>query len=233
MALIIQIDTANQSASIALAQDGNVVDEAFNHNQKDHASFVQPAIVELLKKNNLSLKDVDAVSVISGPGSYTGLRVGMASAKGLCYALSIPLIKINTLEAMAMAAIIANEDRVMDSYSKPLAFCPMIDARRNEVFAAIYDERLNIILEPVAIELNDSSLSDYIEKKQIVFSGNGAPKFKKMLQHQNLYLLDIDTNNHASANLGELAYGRKSFADVAYAEPDYLKNFYMPPVKRN
>src|SRR6187431_3411411 len=159
MALILNIDTAVDVASICLAKDGNVLTIAMNESQKDHASWLHIAIKEIFEKNNLALGSVDAIAVTGGPGSYTGLRIGMATAKGICYALNKPLISLNTLLMMAHAAKQENAD----------LFCPMIDARRMEVFTAIYTKELEIVKDPVAITLNEKSFAEYFSNDSICF----------------------------------------------------------------
>ncbi len=143
MGLILNIDTATETAQVSFAKDGKVLQSLTNELQKDHASFLQTAIQQLAKKNNLILTDVDGIAVTAGPGSYTGIRVGMASAKGLCYALNKPLIAINTLQVLTVAA-----QQELNNASEIL-FCPMIDARRMEVFTAIYNNTLAEILPPL------------------------------------------------------------------------------------
>src|SRR6187431_295345 len=150
MALILNIDTAVDVASICLAKDGNVLSIARNESQKDHASWLHIAIKEIFEKNTLELGSVDAIAVTGGPGSYTGLRIGMATAKGICYALNKPLIALNTLHVMANAA----------KKEKADLLCPMIDARRMEVFTAMYSKDLQIVKEPAAIELNEKSFDE-------------------------------------------------------------------------
>ena len=145
--MILNIDTATEEASVCLSQDGNVIHTLLNDSQKDHAAWIQVAINTLLQKEGYTMQQIQAVAVTHGPGSYTGLRVGMASAKGICFALQIPLITINTLQVMAFGAI--NQWRSLAENMKlPLCFCPMIDARRMEVFTAVYNEALEEIISP-------------------------------------------------------------------------------------
>src|SRR5688572_23118107 len=147
MPLILNIDTATENATISISENENVVNFLSSNNQKDHASFLQPAIKQLLALNNFSIEQLNAISVTIGPGSYTGLRVGLATAKGLCYALNIPLITSGTLEVMALSVIKQTEEP--ESY----LYCPMIDARRMEIFTGVYDHNLNEIIRPSAITL--------------------------------------------------------------------------------
>lgn len=133
MPLILHIDTATNYASICISKDDVVLGFEENAEQKNHASFLQPAIKAMFAKCNFNLSDIDAVAVTNGPGSYTGLRVGLASAKGLCFALNKALILLNTLQVMAAASIESKKEEDID-----ILFCPMIDARRMEVFTALY-----------------------------------------------------------------------------------------------
>src|SRR5687767_10460248 len=150
MALILNIDTAVDVASLCLAIDGKLLSIAKNESQKDHSLWLHIAIKEIFEKNNLELGSVDAIAVTGGPGSYTGLRIGMATAKGICFALNKPLISMNTLLVMANAAKNESADLL----------CPMIDARRMEVFTAIYTKELKTVKEPAAIQVNEKSFDE-------------------------------------------------------------------------
>ena len=149
MSIILNIDTASEKAHVSFAKDGQVVAVLHSSSQKEHASFLQSAIEQLVSTTGIELPQIDAVAVTAGPGSYTGLRVGMASAKGLCYALQKPLIAINTLEMMAKSAVL-----FLKKTDKEVLLCPMMDARRMEVFTAIYKQDLQIVLNSSAIILD-------------------------------------------------------------------------------
>jgi len=218
MALILNIDTAVDVASICLAKDGNVLSIARNESQKDHASWLHIAIKEIFEKNILELGSVDAIAVTGGPGSYTGLRIGMATAKGICFALNKPLISLNTLLVMANAAKNEGADLL----------CPMIDARRMEVFTAIYTKELQIVKEPVAITLNENSFTEYFSNNSICFFGNGSNKFQAIEKKPQAFFMDIKTDASSMMFLSEKSFSEKKFADLAYAEPLYLKEFYTP-----
>jgi tRNA threonylcarbamoyladenosine biosynthesis protein TsaB len=219
MELILHIDTSTENALVTISQDGNILGCFTNDKQKDHASFLQPAIRDLLNEHNIALNSLNAVAVTEGPGSYTGLRVGMASAKGLCYALEIPLITISTLEVMALSVIEATEQPELYLY------CPMIDARRMEVFAGIFDAHLNVMRSPQALVLEPTSFEDFIDKK-IVFSGNGAKKFIDISLRQNLLFTQTKISAFALVNISIKKYLEQEFADLSTVEPAYLKNFY-------
>lgn len=219
MALILNIDTATECAIVSISDDDKILESATNNNQKDHASFLQPAIKNILDKLDLSINKLEAVAVTAGPGSYTGLRVGMASAKGLCYALKIPLITINTLEIMALSAIIQVK-------KNDVLYCPMIDARRMEVFTAVYDFDMNEIIKPCSIILDKDSFIDLLKTNTIYFSGSGVIKFKEISQNENAIFSNSEIFPEAMAQLAYKNFLNKTFADVASSAPIYLKEFY-------
>jgi tRNA threonylcarbamoyladenosine biosynthesis protein TsaB len=219
MALILNIDTATETAQVSFADDGKILHSLSNESQKDHASFLQVAIQQLMRSSGITLNAVDAVAVTAGPGSYTGLRVGMSSAKGLCYALNKPLIAINTLEVLTAAAIQQSHEIVN------LLYCPMIDARRMEVFTAVYSSITATIFSPRAIILQQDSFINELEKNKIVFFGSGADKWKTLCDHPNASFTVVSNLPAAMAQLSYNYFTRNDFADLAYSEPFYLKEF--------
>ena len=225
MPLILNIDTAIDTASVCLAKDEEVLSIVKNDKQKDHAGWLHVAIKEMFEKASISLKDLDAVAVTIGPGSYTGLRVGLAAAKGICFALEKPLITVNTLLVMANAAKHVHED----NFGEPAdLLCPMIDARRMEVFAAIYTNDLEVIKEPVALVINENSFAEELSSKIICFSGNGSAKLKPIIKNEHAKFSAVVFDASHMAALTESFYKKKQFADLAYTEPLYLKEFYTP-----
>jgi tRNA threonylcarbamoyladenosine biosynthesis protein TsaB len=216
MALILNIDTATETASICLANDEAILQIAVNENQKDHASWLQPAIQSLLNKQNIEPSRLNAIAVSNGPGSYTGLRVGLSTAKGLCYSLNIPLITINTLEMMASAFTDTGTDLI----------CPMIDARRMEVFTAVYNQDLAAVIQPQAMILNENSFATLLEKNKMVFSGSGVDKFQKLVLSKNAFFSTASFNSSLLVKFSRKRFHEKQFADLAYAEPFYLKDFH-------
>jgi tRNA threonylcarbamoyladenosine biosynthesis protein TsaB len=229
MALILNIDTATEHASVCLSDDGVSIATKSNPNQKDHAAFIQPAIQKLFSTVGYQLSSVDAIAVSNGPGSYTGLRVGLSTAKGICYALNKPLILINTLEVIATAAI-RNVIQLSSNLSSTL-FCPMIDARRMEVFTAVYDNELNVIEAPAAMILNENSFKHLLHQHTLVFNGSGAEKFRSVIENDKAIFMNIQHDAHHMATIAEKLYLLKSFADKAYSEPYYLKEFFTPAHK--
>jgi tRNA threonylcarbamoyladenosine biosynthesis protein TsaB len=224
MSLIINIDTATEAAHVSIAKDGIVLQQAFNTNQLDHAGFLQVAVKVILDKAAISFAEIDAIAVTIGPGSYTGLRVGLASAKGLCYALKKPLIAIGTLDVLAKSALISSENALLESQT---LLCPMIDARRMEVFTAVFDQSLKTILPAQALILDETSFKDLIERQSIAFLGNGSQKWKAISPYPSAIFLDVIINPLAMSELSEYKYDRKDFSDLAYIEPTYIKEFYI------
>jgi universal bacterial protein YeaZ len=227
MSLILNIDTATETASVCIAKEGVSLALRTSTFQKDHASWIQPAIMEVLQEAGLSLGEIQAVAVTAGPGSYTGLRVGMATAKGLCYTLKIPLLTANTLYVMAFANR-ENRLHITDSNGAyPLLYCPMIDARRMEVFTALYDEGMKEIMPPAAVILEPSTFKEALNNHTIYFTGSGTGKWKHLCTHPNARY--SDTDNILAPYLAKIASGlylQRKFADLAYAGPVYLKEFY-------
>ena len=229
--LLLNIDTSTEHASVCISNGAAVLAIEKNNEQKNHAAFIQSAIKKILSISNYKLHVIDAVAVTAGPGSYTGLRVGLATAKGLCYALNKPLILINTLEVMAQASI--NERIGLKTGNPPLTtgnslFSPMIDARRLEVFTALYNGALQPLVYPAAVILNEHTFEEYLNGRLIVFSGSGQNKFKNILQHPNAIFTDTQHDAAHLAMLAAKAFEQKQFADVAYSEPFYLKEFFTP-----
>jgi tRNA threonylcarbamoyladenosine biosynthesis protein TsaB len=224
MSLILNIDTATPSASICLAESGVQVAICHNDNQQDHASWLHTAIERMIAGSNYQLKDLEAVGLSAGPGSYTGLRVGMAAAKGLCYALKIPLITENTLLMMAFAATLQIDDL-------SVLFCPMIDARRMEVFTALYQHDLREIVAPGAIILDEGVFAAHLQQHRIVFFGSGSEKWQKASKNVNALFPKIKADAADLAVLVQQKFIAEKFTDIAYCEPVYIKEFYTHPLK--
>ena len=204
MSLILNIDTALENASVCLAEDGEAIDLVTNPSQKDHAAWIHVAIEKMIH-GTLKLsqrKELNAIAVSGGPGSYTGLRVGLSTAKGLCYALKIPLIMINSLEMMAYAANEKGTDLL----------CPMIDARRMEVFTAVYDKKLKPVVEPHACIVDETTFSGLLDQQRILFFGTAANKFRPLIENSNAEFAEINTD---ASHLGALSF--KSFLGKQFA----------------
>lgn len=219
MALILSIDTAAEKAVVCLGKDEKVISFFENTEQKNHASFLQPAIEQMMKEAGICLFQLDAIAVSYGPGSYTGLRVGLASAKGIAYALNKPLITLNTLEVMAQNAIQEKKETKM-------LYCPMIDARRMEIFTGIYNVSLTNLYQPCALVLDEKSFDDILNANEILFFGSGMQKWKTLVNNKNA-LFGTLTSLHQGLNfLAMKKFYEKDFADIAYSEPFYIKSFY-------
>jgi len=229
MSLILNIDTAIDTAHVSIAKDGEIIASVSNTEQKDHGGFLQPAIQRLLKRASVSITKIDAVGISAGPGSYTGLRVGMASAKGLCYALNKPLIGIGTLEILAFAAILETKITYANS---PFLFCPMIDARRMEVFTALYDQNLQTEISPCAMVLSENSFANGLLKNKILFFGNGAKKWEAISRHENALFASAFNNVLAMSKLAHHKFELNEFVNLAYFEPLYLKEFFQGLVSK-
>lgn len=220
MPLLLNVDTATETASVSITLDGLSIDFLKNNNQKEHASFVHTAVAALLRNTGYTLPGIDAFAVTAGPGSYTGLRVGMAAAKGFCYALSKPLIAINTLEVMTKAALELTENEKAN-----VLFCPMIDARRMEVFTAVYNSDLIALLAPQPVILAEKMFDFYKEDNKLLFFGSGSFKFKQMESSPKSVFADIQHSAIHLGNLADAAFMKKNFSDISYAEPTYCKDF--------
>lgn len=223
MAYILSIQTATEVCSIAIYNDNKLLAEQSLLIQKSHSSQLVPSIRHLLEFSGLQLDKLSAVAISRGPGSYTGLRIGTSTAKGLCHALEIPLISVGTLKALALD--------VAPFYSNKL-LCPMIDARRMEVYCALYTVRLEEIVPVRPRVIDESSFSDILTDKCIVFFGNGSAKCQKVIGHPNALFVKGVFNSARS--IGILAYQKflaQDFEDLAYFEPFYLKEFRVTKPK--
>lgn len=242
MDYILNIDTSLESARICLGLNGELIAGETNPAQQDHAAWLQPTLQGLLKDAGVTVKDLKAVAVVAGPGSYTGLRVGLASAKGLCYALNIPLICMDGLELMARSfysgytggdsvggnTSIENSAPTLLPPKTDLLVCPMVDARRMEVFTALYNSSIEALLKPQALILEADSFDQWIKKHAICFIGNGAKKYKDMLKSANALFIEWQVKMEDIVAQSAQMFSHHAFADLAYSEPLYIKDFYLP-----
>ena len=216
MATILCLETATTNCSVALSGNGSVI--AFredNSKEYSHAERLHVFIEEVLEEANINLNDISAIAISKGPGSYTGLRIGVSSAKGLCYSLDKPLISIPTLQSLVM--------QVKDQTDYII---PMLDARRMEVYASVYNGKRQEIRKTKAEVLKENSFSEYLEKGTVTFVGNGVVKFKEICNHVNAKF--VEGKMPTALSMGFLANEKlmqKDFEDVAYFEPYYLKDF--------
>jgi len=230
MAIILNIDTALDSACISLSENEKGLGYALNGTAKDHAAWIQPAIYKLIKESGIKMSDLSAIGVCIGPGSYTGLRIGLSTAKGLCFALKIPLIAINTLETIASSAMNDIQTENLD-FTSDLLICPMIDARRMEVFTAVYDSSVEEIYEPHSRILDALSFDELLERQKMLFLGNGSLKFQQVCQNANAIFKKLALNPFALSGLTYKNFIGNNFATLAYAEPLYLKEFFTKQPK--
>lgn len=232
MASILCIETSTEVCSVALAVDGITTSILEDKSGKNHALLLTRFINDLLSEKNLDMGRLDAVAVSGGPGSYTGLRIGISTAKGLCYAAGVPLIAIPSLEILAHHVIKNPSDYGIEKNDSFL-YCPMIDARRMEVYAAVYDSRLTKLRNVQADIIDHMSFSALLKNQRMLFFGNGADKCKMTIQHPNSHFLEkVTTSAGYMSGLAETAFNSGNFVDVAYYEPFYLKDFVATiPVK--
>ena len=222
---ILSIETTTTNCSVALVNsaNGEIIHKSVN-NGYSHAENLTPFIEELMNRAENSYKDLDAIAISKGPGSYTGLRIGTSTAKGMCYALDIPLIGIDTLQAMAYGVKHQPYD----------FFVPMIDARRMEVYTAVYDKNLQCILPVQPKILDETSYNEYLNQGKVLFFGNGAEKFKQIITHQNAFF-DLSDELPNAVPVVELAlkkYKDKDFENLAYFDPQYIKAFQATTPKK-
>jgi len=225
MATILNIETSTEVCSVVLAKNGEILFEKESAEGLNHSELLTVFIEELFAENNLHMQILDAVAVSKGPGSYTGLRIGVSVAKGLCFALDIPLIAVGTLDAMGFYAS-QNAYHHGAASADNMLFCPMIDARRMEVYTALFNKNGENV-QPVSAEIIDeNSFSSYLIDHKIQFFGNGASKCKHLLNHSNaLFKGPSKTSARFMQILAEKKYNNNEFENVAYFEPFYLKNF--------
>jgi universal bacterial protein YeaZ len=221
--IILQIETATQVCAVALSINGVTIASLEVDEPNVHASRLTLLVEEMLLKQGLSFGELAAIAVSMGPGSYTGLRIGVSTAKGFCYATGLPLIGINTLTAMAAGF----EMRHPGLLTENTLLCPMVDARRMEVYSAIYDSRRQPVSAPAANIINVETFQDLAADRQIVLFGSGADKFAQIFAGHSRVKVITGFKNSARF-LSQLAFEaltRGEFADVAYFEPYYLKDF--------
>ena len=222
MAYILCIETATEVCSVALSYDGKVVALEENREGNAHASHITLLIDVVMTKAGVELKQLHAVAVSKGPGSYTGLRVGVSTAKGLCYALDIPLVAINTLQSLCRNFLTSNVKHQTTNF----LLCPMLDARRMEVYCALFDEQMKEVKKTEARIIDENSFADVLNESNIHFFGTGMVKCNSVITHPNaIFHHEINCSASSMSDLAEKAYVHKQFEDIAYFEPFYLKDF--------
>jgi len=223
LSTILHIETSTKNCSVSIANCGELISlKEINTGEYSHAEMLHPLINEALLESKLTIKDIEAIAVGKGPGSYTGLRIGVSAAKGLCFANDIPLISINSLEILAQSITIDSG-----------LIIPMIDARRLEVYAAIYDKNLNTVRETKAEIIDSHSFLDELQNQKVYFLGDGAKKCKEIILHENaVFIENVFPSAKKMATISYHKFKNESTEDVAYFEPFYLKNFVATQEKK-
>lgn len=222
---ILLIETSTECCSAAVCDDDRILAKRSSSAPKVHASMLMPFIKEVLDESSLTPKNLDAVAVSGGPGSYTGLRVGVSSAKGLCFGLNVPLISVDTLEILAVQG--------MEHECRPKYIVPFIDARRMEVYTARFSGRSAKLSETEAMILDESSFSDILSEGPVLFIGTGVEKFHDICKSPNAYFQTCFPLAENMAVPALSSFKKKEFKDIAYFEPFYLKEFMIGVSKKS
>ncbi|MDD6132316.1 MAG: tRNA (adenosine(37)-N6)-threonylcarbamoyltransferase complex dimerization subunit type 1 TsaB [Bacteroidales bacterium] len=228
MANILNIETSTEVCSVALTSDGMVLEHREDYEGRNHALLLSGFIEEMMQYATPRGVKIDAVAVSIGPGSYTGLRIGLSEAKGLCFGLDVPLIGIDTLKILVVATMFGN---YIDENSY---YVPMIDARRMEVFAGVYDSALQEVMPARPVILTPDSFSEYLgQGRKLVFVGNGAEKAANLIKHPDVvYIPGVKPAAVDMLALSEMAFRKGDFIDIAYSTPNYLKEFQATTPKK-
>lgn len=228
MSCILHIETSTDVCSVALSQDGACLYEETNYEGPSHAQKLAGFVKEAVSFADSHAIPIDAVSISKGPGSYTGLRIGVSEAKGVAYGLNAKLVSVPTLKLLTVPVLLGNEELPEDAL-----LCPMIDARRMEVYCAVYDRALKEIVPTQALVVEQDSFKDLLDKHPIYFMGNGADKCTETICHPNAHFIQgIKPLARNMVPLAEMSIARKEFEDVAYFEPFYLKEFVATKSKK-
>lgn len=222
---ILSIETSTECCSVSLSEDGAVLARRSSNAPKVHASMLMPFVKEVLDEAGIAARSLDAVAVSGGPGSYTGLRVGVSSAKGLCFGLNVPLIAVDTLKILAVQG--------MESGCAPYRIVPFIDARRMEVYTATFDSKGEKLTETEAVILDENSFADILSEGPVLFIGTGVEKFKAICKSPNAMFITCYPRAGSMAAPTLEAYKKKEFKDSAYFEPFYLKEFMIGVSKKS
>lgn len=231
MALILCIETGTDICSVGIVNNGELISLRESDSGRDHAKKVAVFVDELLTENDIDPQQIDAVAVGEGPGSYTGLRIGISFAKGLCYGLGKPLIAVSSLASLAAVAIEDYNAGIIDIENWNSALlCPMIDARRMEVYTQVFDSKANPLSGVTAEVVDENTLAEHrATTDHFVVFGSGAAKCAEILGAE---LIDVTPSVRGMAAIAESKYAANDFADVAYFEPYYLKDFVVTTSKK-
>lgn len=225
MATILNIDTSTEVCSVALTSEGQVLDHRENYDGQTHATLLSQYVKEMLDYARTREMTIDAIAVSIGPGSYTGLRIGLSEAKGLAFGLNVPLIGVNTLQLLTVTTMFNNF--IEDNGEKGTLYVPMIDARRMEVYTAAYNPALEAVLDPQAMILDEHSFEEFLTQGyELVLMGNGSDKARQVLSRVGISFVNgVKPVAVDMMALAEKAYREQNFIDVAYSTPLYLKEF--------
>ena len=232
MCKILHIETATEVCSVSIAEDGKIISSRETFRGRSHASVLSVFIRELLKETGLLPDNLDAIAVSMGPGSYTGLRIGVSTAKGLCYGSDLPLIAIPTLTSMCYG-ILEKLKEIEVSAEEKLLLVPMIDARRMEVYTAFYNKDLTEFRKTCAIVVEPDTFNDLLRQYVLIFFGDGSKKLTDTIIHPHAnFITDFQASSDHMAKLAYACYLKNDFVDVAYFEPYYLKEFITTAPKK-
>lgn len=228
MSCILNIETSTNVCSVALSQDGVCLYEDVNMEGPSHAQVLTGYVKDAVSFADSHAIPIDAIAISKGPGSYTGLRIGVSEAKGVAYGRDAKLLSVPTLKLLTVPILLGHEELPEDAL-----LCPMIDARRMEVYCALYDRALNEVVQTQALVIDSDSFKDYLDKQPIYFMGNGADKCVETIQHPNAHFIkNIVPRAKNMIPLAEMAMAKEQFEDVAYFEPFYLKEFVATKSKK-
>lgn len=225
MALILNIETSSTICSVCLANGGTVIAHREDRSKNSHARVLTLLVEELLQSAGKKFTDLQAIAVSAGPGSYTGLRIGLSTAKGFCYALNIPLITIPTLQTLALS--------IRQKSPQATYVMPVVDARRMDAYTAVYDKNNNEVLPTAMRTLNAAFEEELTKYESIAIGGDATAKCKEVFTASNiLYVDEVECDSRLMASIAENKYLTNGFADLAYSEPLYVNEFGAPPVKK-
>lgn len=217
--MILNIETSSKICSVALENAGDLIFHTESDSSMQHSRLLAPYVDEAIKTLERRNESLDAVAVSIGPGSYTGLRIGLSLAKGLCFSMNIPLICVSTLRILAVKAMFKNVVWTGDEL-----LVPVIDARRDEVYTAVYNFALDELLKPTPLILDSESYSEFKDQK-LIFIGNAVEKTERIVGIKNAEYIEAEPLALDMTALSDKMFREKKFADVAYAVPEYLKDF--------
>ncbi len=228
MSLILNIETGTEVCSVALAENGRLISLRESGTGRQHAQQLALYIDEIFRELDVDPRDLDAVAVGKGPGSYTGLRIGVSLAKGVSYGVGIPLIGVSTLESMACVALEDFDAGVLElTHPDCLYLCPMIDARRMEVYAQVFDQALAPVTEVEAIVVDGTTYAALAAEREFVIFGSGAQKCVGVMVSSNVHYVEVAHSARGMVALSDRAFRQGDFVDTAYFEPFYLKDFVV------